>query len=579
MPHDEWMRLINSIPLTLSGDIEQTGNTLHSVLGAVGQLCNAEAVFLWQTLPVSIHASKYILCWRADGRGRRFIRIENELEDIGQLVAARVAGSLVPTDVSTQDHPSLAPFFALLGLPNALLIPIWNTEATPTLWGFMTIGASPKGEDVYLTSVARQIASLLTAAINNDIRDRMHTAITLTYTIADIFIREMTWETQIIDALNTLCKQLNVSRAYGYRFCDADQQVLGVGFEAHLHDNLPTVADSELATLPRDLLELDEHGKRYWCNAPDELPPALAALLHANRVQFYVMIPILWEDQWTGCLVLDDLERPHNPWSEAGISALRTIGDLMMGALAREESRQAREHMVSTLESRNAALQTFNGLVAHDIKAPLRHIKNELGRLTPEKIQEHAASIGYQLDSLENMIKRLEVLSKSHLPHVSKLVELQIAYLDAVMRLHDIITNRGVQVIIPTQWPLVMGQTEWITEVLYNLLLNATQSFPSDHPNPTIIISEAPTSDIDYIQLVICDNSKGIAPERLKKIAKIFASQHPVYDNEGLGLTLVHFLMLQMGGRVGAISNPDHGSAFFLILPNAPLDQRRSYIG
>lgn len=575
MPHDQWMALINSIPLALSGDLNQAAHTLHQVLGSVGRLCNAKGVILWQTLPIAAHPTKYMLFWHTSDGKPALITISAELEAIGQTVAA---GLLLPSTITRDDNPTLAPFLTKLGQPSARLFPIWNTEATPTLWGFMAIGATPTDDDLYLTSVARQVAALLTAAVHNDTRDRTHTAISLTYEIASVFIHERAWTTQILNALNLLCQRLNVSRAYGYRFCDSEAQVLGVGFEARRHDNLPTVADSSLATLQRPALELDAD-RRYLCGQPEDMPPALGDMLQANGILFYVLIPIIWDDRWTGCLVLDDLEKEHTPWSTAGINALFTIGDLLMGALAREETRQSREDMFNLLENRNAALQIFNGLVAHDIKAPLRQINGELGRINPVTLHDHVASIRVQIDSLENMIKRLEVLSKSHLPHRPNLVELQVAFLDAMMRLQAIITKRHVEVITPTPWPLVMGQTEWMTEVFYNLVLNATQSFPPDHPNPLITISEAPTTDVNFIQLIIHDNSVGITPERRDKITKIFESQHPVYDNEGLGLTLVHVLMTQMGGRVGVTSTSGAGTTFWLLLPNATTEQRRAYNG
>ncbi len=116
-------------------------------------------------------------------------------------------------------------------------------------------------------------------------------------------------------------------------------------------------------------------------------------------------------------------------------------------------------------------------------------------------------------------------------------------------------------------------------EVFYNLLLNAIQSFSPSHPDPTILIAESPSNDAGWVCIIIRDNSVGIKPERLAQVQAMFNNPHITYDNQGLGLTLVQFLVRQMGGQIGIDSVVGEGTTVWLRFPAPTPYQYRTYAG
>lgn len=576
MTHDEigtLYQIMQSIPLDAPQHLPDAIAVVHRVLGKIAELCDVDAVFLGQTTAPSVTDQQLIVGWHRANPAPTVLETPPTL-----AVAVNQTRLSHPHTLHSTNTPPISELLALMQSDTVRLYPIFHTETAASLWGFFATSAPRTTHDIMLSIIARQLAALLSQAISADGRQRLERAINLINEIAPVFVREPIWEQQIHAALDILCNRLAISRAYGYLFTDRTRQQLRVGPEARRHSGLPRVVDSCLRTIPRGALPLDQVPQGV-IGHPQDMPYALRDCLIEAGVCFFVAIPIELDNEWIGILALDDLEHDHPPWSDNGIEALHTVGNIMLNAYVRSQADAIRANYAKTLEERNAALQIFSALVAHDIKAPLGHISHDLDELTPTSMNLQVERIRTELQSLRDMIKRLEVLARSHAPYNPKVIEVYSAVWDAQQRLSSVIKKRNIEITMPTALPLVLGRDEWLTEVFYNLLLNAIQSFPVAHPQPCIIVSEAPTTDIKTTQIVVQDNSIGMSPERVAQLGTMFDGEHPTYDHQGLGLTLVHFLLVQMGGRVHVISKKGTGTTFWFSIPAPSRDQRATYVG
>jgi len=125
----------------------------------------------------------------------------------------------------------------------------------------------------------------------------------------------------------------------------------------------------------------------------------------------------------------------------------------------------------------------------------------------------------------------------------------------------------------------MLGDPTQVHQVLMNLGANAVQAMSS---GGTLSVSldavrfdAARSATIgavavgDYIVLNVADSGSGIAPEILDRIFDPFFTTKEVGVGTGLGLSLVHGIVAEVGGAIDVMSRPGAGSAFTVYLPRA----------
>ncbi|MDH5700418.1 MAG: response regulator, partial [Nitrospirota bacterium] len=70
-----------------------------------------------------------------------------------------------------------------------------------------------------------------------------------------------------------------------------------------------------------------------------------------------------------------------------------------------------------------------------------------------------------------------------------------------------------------------------------------------------------------YLQLVIRDSGKGIPLETVERIFEPFFTTKPAGEGTGLGLAVVHGIVLNHGGVIAVSSRPGEGTIFTVVLP------------
>ena len=123
----------------------------------------------------------------------------------------------------------------------------------------------------------------------------------------------------------------------------------------------------------------------------------------------------------------------------------------------------------------------------------------------------------------------------------------------------------------------VLGDPTQIHQVVMNLCANAVQAMKGegvltvsvdvlqlDTPR-TVATSTLPAGA--YVRLVVSDTGSGIAPELLERIFDPFFTTKEVGVGTGLGLSLVHGIVTDLGGGIAVDNQPGHGVAFSIYLP------------
>ena len=123
----------------------------------------------------------------------------------------------------------------------------------------------------------------------------------------------------------------------------------------------------------------------------------------------------------------------------------------------------------------------------------------------------------------------------------------------------------------------MQGDPTQVHQVLMNLATNAVQAMPNggtlrvsldavrvEAAHTPTIGTVAPT---DYVVLKVADTGSGIAPEIVERIFDPFFTTKEVGTGTGLGLSLVHGIVAEVGGAIDVASKPGAGTTFTVYLP------------
>ena len=125
----------------------------------------------------------------------------------------------------------------------------------------------------------------------------------------------------------------------------------------------------------------------------------------------------------------------------------------------------------------------------------------------------------------------------------------------------------------------MLGGATQIHQVFMNLATNAVQAMPLGGTLTVVLrVIEieaecvATTGAIapgEYLQLMLSDQGSGIAPESLARIFDPFFTTKDTGVGTGLGLSLVHGIVTEVGGAVDVVSKLGEGSVFTVYLPRS----------
>ncbi|MGE0455581.1 MAG: ATP-binding protein [Vicinamibacteria bacterium] len=234
-----------------------------------------------------------------------------------------------------------------------------------------------------------------------------------------------------------------------------------------------------------------------------------------------------------------------------------------------------RESLIRELERKNAELERFTFTVSHDLKSPLVTIRGFLGLIA------ESARKGDQR-RLESDIKRVEGAAGRMERLLGELLELsrvgrqmsapealpfELVVSEAIALVEGSLRAAGVEVVVGTGLPVVLGDRTRLVQVVQNLLDNAVK-FRGPSPTPLVRIGCRRGDGQEPFVLFVEDNGVGIEPRHHQKIFGLFDKLDARSAGTGVGLALVKRVVEIHGGRVWVESEgPDRGARFCFTLP------------
>lgn len=252
-------------------------------------------------------------------------------------------------------------------------------------------------------------------------------------------------------------------------------------------------------------------------------------------------------------------------------SSLLDVTDEKAAREALDRTHAQLEAKAAELEAANAELSQYAYVVSHDLKAPIRAVRNYTNFLAEEIEPTLTAETRVYLDGIRQALSdadRLiaDVLELSRIEQLSDATEsVDIGrLLGGVVK--ELKPSPDMEIVLMDGWPRVETQPVLLKQILQNLITNAVKF---NRSTPKRVEVGWTSAGGEGLEIYIRDNGIGIDPKFHERIFRVFDRLHTrqEYEGTGIGLSIVRKALSKLGGSIRMASAPGRGSTFWVTLP------------
>jgi len=232
------------------------------------------------------------------------------------------------------------------------------------------------------------------------------------------------------------------------------------------------------------------------------------------------------------------------------------------------------EYTLKVLQKKNEQLEQFNYMASHDLKEPLRNIKNfsellyaRIDTLPKEKVIEYLGyireSTGAMFDLLNSLLSYTTVGAEiNRQPN-----DLNIIIQELLKDMSTSLEDNDVDIKLD-KLPTILSDKFSIRLIFQNLIANAVKFRSSDRP---LKIHITHTSEVNEDIFCVTDNGIGIEKEFQESIFDLLKRLHAKsdVDGSGIGLSICRKLVKLHKGRIWLESEYGKGSSFYFSIPSS----------
>jgi PAS domain S-box-containing protein len=232
------------------------------------------------------------------------------------------------------------------------------------------------------------------------------------------------------------------------------------------------------------------------------------------------------------------------------------------------------------VSERMAGLGTLAAGLGHDMGNLLLPMDVRLGLLIeadlPRELHEHVVGIQKCARYLQRLSSGLRLLATDP-AHVESrgATDLGRWWNDVRIILKDVLPGgiRFEDHLPEAESWVAMGRTG-LTQAVYNLVQNAADAL-KEHGGSRVSVSAENDPSVPWITLRVADDGPGMSEETARRCMEPYFSTKARGQSTGMGLSLVHGLVIGAGGQVEVQSAPGQGTTISLILPR-PLPKEQT---
>ena len=311
-----------------------------------------------------------------------------------------------------------------------------------------------------------------------------------------------------------------------------------------------------------------------WPVVADERPVGVMIQV-TETAQFHEMTLAINEALMLGSV------RQHELTEAADLSNTQLQEEISVRKHAEDEIRRLNVELEQRIVDRTAQLQAayqelqaFSYSVAHDLRAPLRHVlgfvellQQDAGPSLSEKSLRHLTTISQSAKRMGDLIDGLLTFSRVGRAELQKThVNLEELVRETLGDFQAETTERKIVWKIHPL-PPVWADRALLRTVLVNLISNAVK-FTGARAKAKIEIGCAPSENGETV-IFIRDNGAGFDPKYSEKLFRVFQRLHSQaeFEGTGIGLANVQRIIQRHGGRAWAKGVVDGGATFYFSIP------------
>jgi len=272
--------------------------------------------------------------------------------------------------------------------------------------------------------------------------------------------------------------------------------------------------------------------------------------------------------------------------ARGGLVIFRNVGERKAAERQIRELNNALEDRVrqrtAQLQVANKELEAFTYSVAHDLRAPLRHIsgfskilQEEFGPRIPAEAQHYLQRIEEGTCRMGMLIDDLLMLARVGRRDLGlELAGLNSIVDEVIKGLKADAADRQIEWKIATL-PYVECDIALIKVVFQNLLANAIKF---TRPRTPAVIEVGREEKNGVSTVFVRDNGVGFSMKDADKLFGVFQRLHRAEDFEGtgVGLATVQRIIQKHGGDIWAHAELDKGATFYFTLAKSECDELKA---
>jgi signal transduction histidine kinase/ActR/RegA family two-component response regulator len=331
--------------------------------------------------------------------------------------------------------------------------------------------------------------------------------------------------------------------------------------------------------------------------------PSVAALPHGDvkarltecGIRSWLCVPLWHAGNSVGLLGFDAVASEKR-WTEDDIALLRTVGEILVDALFREQAERERQALESRLRhaQRMESLGTLAGGIAHDFNnilgAILGYAEMLLARLRRESREwQHVQEVKKAGERARDIVDRILAFSRRTEQRLRPLRMRSLLEETAGLLRAALPPTVDLRLHLPEEDAIALGEPERVQQVVMNLCTNAAHAMRGHGIidvalEPVALDTEqAPSHGAlaagRYVRLSVRDSGHGMDAATLDRIFEPFFTTKEAGVGTGLGLAMVHGIVADHGGAINVHSRPGAGSSFEVYFRQAkdlPADDDRT---
>jgi signal transduction histidine kinase/HD-like signal output (HDOD) protein len=299
-------------------------------------------------------------------------------------------------------------------------------------------------------------------------------------------------------------------------------------------------------------------------------------VLTAFRCTTVLIVPLVADKKPAGVILLG-LPESVKTLSESDSKLIQMIVQQvgLFLFLKKMKARKAEEIEAERMAAASMTARKF----AHEINNPLGIITNYLTTMSlkfskDNEIREDLGIIGEEINRISSMVNQMDMFSQAaftqfELTDVNAVIE-DIIHIIKV----SLFANSGTDVTFrpDAMLPQIITSRDALKQIIINLLKNASEAMDdggSVEVRTGIFFKDAHGSEgpqADGIEIVVEDTGPGLSESITKSLYKPFSTTKKD-GHSGLGLSIVHKIVKDLGGAISCTSKPAEGTRFSIYLP------------